>query len=52
MFKLSKKHTQNFGKGFDEGNLRNIRKFYTVFQKYDALRHELSWTHYRHIMRV
>ena len=49
---LSAKLTKGYGKGFDESNLRNIRKFYAVFQKCDALRHELSWTHYRHLMRV
>jgi len=49
---LSEKLTCEYGKGFDESNLRNIRKFYQVFQKRDALRPELSWTHYRHLMRV
>jgi len=49
---LSIKLTESYGQGFDESNLRNIRKFYLVFTKRDALRHELSWTHYRHLMRV
>lgn len=49
---LSARLTVEYGKGFDESNLRNIRKFYHVFPKRDALRHELSWTHYRHLMRV
>ena len=49
---LSERLTKEYGKGFDESNLRNIRKFYIVFQKRDALRPELSWTHYRHLMRV
>ena len=39
-------------KGFDESNLRNIRSFYLTYPKCDALRHELSWTHYRILMRV
>ena len=42
----------SFGKGFDESNLRNIRAFYLTYPKCDALRHELSWTHYRILMRV
>ena len=41
-----------FGKGYDESNLRNIRQFYLSFQIRDALRHELSWTHYRIISRI
>ncbi len=49
---LSGKLTSAYGKGFDESNLRNIRQFYMTFPKYDALRHELSWTHYRLLMRI
>ena len=44
---LSKQLTLEFGKGFDDRNLRNIRQFYLSFQKRDALRHKLSWTHFR-----
>ncbi len=44
--------TDDFGAGFDESNLRNMRHFYTMYQKRDALRHGLSWTHYRILMRV
>jgi len=50
--RLAKKLTQDFGKGFDESNLRNIRQFYLAYPNCDALRHELSWTHYRILMRV
>jgi predicted nuclease of restriction endonuclease-like (RecB) superfamily len=49
---LSERLTADFGKGFDESNLRNMRKFYLTFPIRDALRHELSWTHYRMIMKV
>ena len=49
---LSDRLTTDYGKGFDESNLRNMRKFYLAFQIRDALRHELSWTHYRMIMKV
>ena len=48
----SKKLTEEFGKGFDERNLRNMRQFYDVFQMWNALRSELSWTHYRLLMRI
>ncbi len=49
--KLSKKLTLEFGKGFDESNLRNMRSFYNIFLIRDAVRHELSWTHYRLLLR-
>lgn len=39
--------TAEFGKGFDASNLRYMRMFYQAFPIRDALRHELSWTHYR-----
>ena len=48
---LSKLLTIEFGKGFDDSNLRNIRQFYLAFQKRDSLRHELSWTHDRILSR-
>ena len=44
--------TREFGKGFDASNLRYMRLFYQAFPKCDALRHELSWTHYRVLTRV
>ena len=44
--------TAEFGKGFDESNLRKMRQFYGVFPNRDALRPELSWTHYRMLMRI
>ncbi len=44
--------TGEFGKGFDASNLRYMRLFYQAFPICDALRHELSWTHYRLLLRV
>jgi hypothetical protein len=41
-----------FGKGFDATNLRHMRSFYQAFPIRDALRRELSWTHYRTLFRV
>lgn len=49
---LSVKLSRDFGKGFDERNLFYIRQFYLCFPKLNALRSELSWTHYRLLMRV
>lgn len=49
---LAERLSQEFGRGFDTSNLRNMRLFYQAFPKCDALRHELSWTHYRQLTRV
>lgn len=49
---LATKLTLEFGKGFDESNLRNMRNFFLAFSIWDAVRPELSWTHYRIISRV
>ena len=49
---LSKQMTRDFGKGFTVTNLKYMRQFYLTFQNGHALRGELSWTHYRSLMRV
>ena len=49
---LTEQLSAYFGKGFDVSNLRYMRQFYQSFPIRDALRHELSWTHYRRLMRV
>jgi predicted nuclease of restriction endonuclease-like (RecB) superfamily len=49
---LAQRLTTDFGRGFDESNLRYIRLFYHAFPIRDALRHELSWTHYRLLLKV
>ena len=49
---LSKQMTKDFGKGFTVANLKNMRQFYLTFPNGYALRSELSWTHYRSLMRV
>ena len=75
---LAEKLTADFGKGFDERELRKIRQLYLLFSirdaespelpqeqqlikngaanrvslKSSALRSQLSWTHYRLLMRV
>lgn len=50
--RLAESLTAEFGKGFDARNLRNMRAFYLVFPMWNALRTELSWTHYRTLLRV
>ena len=49
---LYEQMTADFGKGFTVANLKNMRQFYLTFQNSYALRSELSWTHYRLLMRV
>ena len=49
---LSDKLTADFGKGFDITNLRKMRQFYILYPKQDSVSLELSWTHYRHLLKV
>ena len=49
---LAARLTAEYGSGYDSSNLRNMRSFYLAFPIRDALRHELSWTHYRSLTRV
>jgi predicted nuclease of restriction endonuclease-like (RecB) superfamily len=49
---LSERLTAEFGKGFTVANLRNMRQFYQAFANRYALRSELSWSHYRLLMRI
>ena len=41
-----------FGKGFDASNLYKWSQFYRLFPNLDALRPNLSWAHYRLLLRV
>jgi len=49
---LSIKLSHEFGKGFDKRNLWFMRSFYLTYPKMNALRSELSWTHYRLLLKV
>lgn len=49
---LAVRLTRDFGKGFNTRNLRYMRQFYLAFPIRNALRSELSWTHYRRLMRI
>jgi hypothetical protein len=49
---LSQKLKDEFGSGYDPTNLSNMRKFYRTYPIFDAVRQELSWTHYRSLLRV
>jgi predicted nuclease of restriction endonuclease-like (RecB) superfamily len=49
---LSARLTLNYGSGFNSSNLWYMRQFYSTFRKLHALRGELSWTHYRLLLKV
>jgi predicted nuclease of restriction endonuclease-like (RecB) superfamily len=55
---LSRRLTEEFGKGFAETNLKYFRQFYLTYpaQSTEEIRHtlcdELTWSHYRLLMRV
>jgi predicted nuclease of restriction endonuclease-like (RecB) superfamily len=65
ILEISRKLTSEFGKGFSAQNLWNMRQFYQKFSSMrrelkvekgieilSALRRELSWTHYKVLLRV
>lgn len=49
---LSEKLTEEFGKGFTVTNLKYMRQFYIAFPNRHALSDQLSWTHYRMLLKV
>lgn len=49
---LAMRLTSDFGKGFDERELRKMRQFYQMFKIRDTLRPELTWSHYRRLISV
>lgn len=41
-----------FGTGFSVRNLQQMKKFYVLFPNTNALRSQLTWTHYRTLLRI
>ncbi|MFH1054212.1 MAG: PDDEXK nuclease domain-containing protein [Candidatus Woesearchaeota archaeon] len=52
MKELSERLSRDYGKGFTKSNLFYMKQFYKNFQNFHALRGELSWTHYRLLVRI
>jgi predicted nuclease of restriction endonuclease-like (RecB) superfamily len=50
--RLSGELTKKYGKGFDQRNLYYMKQFYINFPNVNALRSELSWTHYRLLLKI
>ena len=49
---VSERLQQEFGTGFSVRNLQQMKKFYILFPNTNALRSQLTWTHYRLLLRV
>ena len=49
---LSLRLTKDFGEGFSEQGLWNMRQFYATFPILSTLWRELSWSHYKLLIRV
>jgi predicted nuclease of restriction endonuclease-like (RecB) superfamily len=56
---LSKRLSQDFGRGFSTDNLENMRRFYLTYSKSETLSRKselptfrLSWSHYLKLMRI
>ncbi len=49
---LSQRLSVEFGNGYSPRNLWFMRDFFLVYPKVNALRTELSWTHYRLLLKV
>jgi predicted nuclease of restriction endonuclease-like (RecB) superfamily len=44
--------SREFGRGFAERSLQNMRQFYLAYPNASTLRTELGWSHYRTLMRL
>lgn len=49
---LSKELSSEFGKGFDSSNLRRMRRFYVIYQKWETVSPKLAWSHYCELIKV
>jgi len=47
---LARRLTEDYGQGFIKRNLWYMRDFYLSFPKMNAVRSELTWTHYRRLL--
>ena len=52
LLEVSERLGQEFGAGFSVRNLQQMKKFYSLFQNANTLRSQLSWSHYRALLRV
>ncbi|HPI02574.1 MAG TPA: PDDEXK nuclease domain-containing protein [Candidatus Goldiibacteriota bacterium] len=49
---IAERLTAEYGEGFNKTNIWYMKQFYLSFENLHALRGELSWTHYRQLLKV
>ena len=49
---ISERLQQDFGAGFSVRSLQQMKRFYVMFPNPNALRSQLTWTHYRALLHV
>ena len=49
---LARRLGEEFGSGFSVQSLSNYRQFYLTFPNLSALRRNLTWTHYKSLLRI
>lgn len=50
--RISKRLTDEFGKGFSPRNIRNMRMFYLSYPIWQTVSAKLSWSHYLYLIKV
>ena len=48
----SERLTKELGKGYSSRSLKNIRKFYLIYQKGQAMPAQLTWSHYCELLSI
>ncbi len=49
---ISEELTEEFGRGFDSSNLRRMRRFYQIYQKWGTVSPKLAWSHYCELIKI
>lgn len=49
---LARRLGEEFGSGFSVQSLSNYRQFFLTFPNFSALRRNLTWTHYKSLLRI
>ena len=52
MESVSKKLTEEFGKGFSTRNVKRMRKFYLCYPKGTTMLSQLTWSHYLELIKI
>ena len=50
--KWAKNLEANYGKNYQDRELRKMRQFYLLYPKWGAVSPTLSWTHYRYLLAI